>query len=540
MYNVLIVDDDKLILQDLVNLIDWHKYGFNIVGEAYNGVEALKIVNAEPVDLIITDIYMPKMNGVELVRNVKKTYPHINIIIISNYDDFSYVKEAMKLGASDYVLKYEIQENSLITLLNSCRLQILEETRKKQYMEKVISMKENARDYLVQNFWRKLFNNEQTREELEASIIKIDATLLQNNYLVNLVELFDNKLNISNKANEFTGKIDIESLVLNISEFAGLKARFVIPVSRNKYVVLFTFKEKSIASMYQISNLIAAEIIKEIQLTNAYSAVVTIGSLEKSLWDLGNEYRKIVEASKEKFYKGLDKIINLSDWTGFCDNLDDDLFQHMKIGVINELNNSNREKAINYLKEWFLYLSVARNNPELLINSFIELDLSISRLLKERGMDNLHSNEDFNQNSYNKFTELIILQNIENYFIRIIDNIVRFSMNISLQKKRFETVKAVEFILKHYMNEITLNSVAEYVGLSRNYFCKLFKDDTGENFIDFLNKVRIEKAKYIIQNSSCRVQEIASDVGFDDYRYFTKVFRQYTGSSPSDFRKAGK
>lgn len=150
MYNILIVDDDNLIREDLKTMTDWQKYGFQIIGDVSNGAQALNFIQFHDVDIIITDICMPIMDGVELIKTVKSIKPHIKFIVISNYDDFKYVKDAMKYGASDYILKYEIEEDNLLHLLNTVKDEIQHDSQ--------------AEMYKFEQLWRKIlteknFNN---------------------------------------------------------------------------------------------------------------------------------------------------------------------------------------------------------------------------------------------------------------------------------------------------------------------------------------------------------------------------------------------
>ena len=165
MCDIIIVDDDKLIREDVKTIMEWEKYGFRIVGEANNGMDAIKLINSSHVDIVITDIYMPILNGIELIRSVKSSHPDIKFLVISNYDDFGFVKEAMKLGASDYLLKYEIEKNNLIFLIENLKREIVEEKRLKNDAMNKFIMNDKTQTYLIEQFLRNVLNDTSQKEK---------------------------------------------------------------------------------------------------------------------------------------------------------------------------------------------------------------------------------------------------------------------------------------------------------------------------------------------------------------------------------------
>ena len=166
MRKVLIVDDDWLILEDIRKLIRWESCDFQVPLLAQSAGQALKIMEKEPVDLVITDISMPEVSGVDFIRAARKRYPDTVFAVLSNYDDFIYVKEAMKAGAAEYLLKYEIEAENLKRFLSQMAKRIQEERRSALDREKILRMQRDAQNDLRRLFWQQLFQGDLNDEQL--------------------------------------------------------------------------------------------------------------------------------------------------------------------------------------------------------------------------------------------------------------------------------------------------------------------------------------------------------------------------------------
>jgi two-component system, response regulator YesN len=536
MLNVLIVDDDKLIREDIKLLLDWQKHGFCIAGEANNGREALTIIDTNKIDVIITDIYMPILNGIDLIKKIRADQPDIKVLVISNYDDFSYVKEAMKLGASDYILKYEIDRTNLMTILQNFKKQIADENKRRDNANHLLVLNEQAKLFLLEQFWKNLLEEKLQKSELDEQADKLEIEIKDSNFTLLLVDLYYKYISITDDDKLIKSRYKDECMQAIGKALQDEANSHIIPISDDRWAVLLNYTEKSHAYLRNAGIAAAGKLQKSIKSLCDYDIVITMAGMGLSVAALPASYSKAERASEDKFYRGLNTVIDIAGFVDFNSKIEYEALEVHKKKIIHEISVNNKPGAIAGISEYFSIIGKNRYYPELTYNYYIELLVDIHKQAREKCIDGI----EINNNTfipYKKFSCFYTLKNIESYFIQLTENIFKFSIKPSKQPCRHETLKALEHINSFYMHDLTLNEVAEHVGLSKNYFCRIFKEDIGENFIDYVNRLRVEKAKIIIESTNCRIQELAYKVGIKDYRYFCRVFKNITGQSPNEYRK---
>lgn len=527
MYSILIVDDDVIIRDDICNLVDWGNYGYKIAGAAGNGLEALRIMKETHVDIVVTDIYMPLMNGIDLIKESRAINNKAKFIVISNYDDFEYVKDALKLGASDYILKYEVEKERLLSLLDVIKNQIEEENRKRIFDE-------ISEAILIERFWANVLNGSSVNQELPGLPVHISGSLENGSYVIILLEIYKNDPQM-----KFLRRIDESDKKL--VPVSGLKEIFSFPCSLIQFdegfaIIVQTSKKSFSEIRHQIMDMCnkAIGLLK----TEGFYANITTGNMGIVAEDAANEFSLLKKASKIQFYLGVNKVIDAVNVRDMSHDIDYTEMVRYQAEIIDAITNDEKDSALCCIKNLFSYIRQNYYSPDLLNDFFTSLYYDISKTVYGNGLDSeLIFGQKNIQYQYEKFRNFVIIEDIENYFINVINNIFNFKSVAFSDTKRPEIIKALEYINRHYMNNITLNDVASYVGFSRNYFCRIFKEETGENFVEYLNRFRVEKAKRLLRSSNCNVLEVAAKVGMQDYRYFCKVFKTLTGYKPSAFKK---
>ena len=179
MFKAMIVEDDQLYRYEIRNFIDWEKNGYTIIGEAMNGKHALQLIEQEVPDVVFTDISMPGMNGISLIREMRRSYPYIKIVVLSSYDDFCFVKDAMKLGAIDYILKHEMKKEefcSFLKQLNGMLLKDQEEKRAELFLEE--NKYRIAHEYLRDILNGQIPEEEQLLKNMKSLDMEVDHSML--------------------------------------------------------------------------------------------------------------------------------------------------------------------------------------------------------------------------------------------------------------------------------------------------------------------------------------------------------------------------
>lgn len=512
-YKVMLVDDEMIILSGIRHIIDWEKYDSRIISTAKNGSEALERIKEEKPDIIITDMRMPRMDGIELMRICSENYPEIVFIVLTNLEDFKTVHDSIKYNAIDYLLKSELDERSIAKSLeraiNECKKRnAIARDEQTEMLEK--KSKENAisslfilRDLSDRNFNKLISNNIFSCYAIIGILLDIEN---------------DDSDDIDIKAllsweNELCEKI-IPSF---FSEFYTLKpiecknnmvSFFLTGFDERSYHRCFsTLKEKiqnaSLSVMNLNTDVISTKPYKgRTQLFDcraSFEAMCTMYYLEKmdlEIVDLDIEgkclaFEKLIQKkdknSIEMTFNLIEKAIKEKDHAPSEALLSiDEILSSMKAGVANFPFEAEANEAIRYY----------RNKANQIIHRKDTINL----------LDGLK----------NEFNALLAPESGNHNPI-----IVRAKMYIS----------------DNIMKPMTLSDIANASFVSPAYLSALFKKQTGIALVEYINQSKIEKAKELMENGKKRVDEIALSLGFENIYYFSKVFKKVTGTSPSEYMK---
>lgn len=534
MHKVLIVDDDKLIRQDIQALVKWEEHGFVLAGEAGNGAEALDLIKSIKPDIVVTDIYMPVMDGIQLIKSAKSMVPGAKFLVISNYDDFKYVKEAMKLGATDYILKYEIEKDNFVSLLEGCRQQIMDDEKRCRDTSYLMEMSEQGKAHLQGQFWRSLLEGQLDEESTAREAARLEVSLREGSFILMLADLYPLEMDRVRYASPETERNEINAAPIIRECVKDAACSCVIPVTENRWAVVLHPMEKSFAYLRNAGLMAANNIKAKIAQTDGWAAVISLGDICTSACELASTYSRLRKMAENSFYTGLDAIIDSMSFRNFCCEMEEPVFDHYRKQILQEMYSNKPEKAEKCIRELMAHIRSKRYLPQLVYSHMADLILQVHKTMKRKAVDDGTVPHDIMM-SYHEFSRFATLYNVERYLCSLLKHAANSGTETSF--KREEIRKAVEMIHKSYMNELSLNDIAEHAGLSRTYFCRVFKEETGDNFIDYVNRVRIDKAKFFIENSSAKAVEIAYKVGIRDYRYFCRIFKQLTGQRPNEYKK---
>lgn len=437
MFKVLIVDDEAIIRKGLKNIIDWRSLECEVGGEAGDGVEGLSYIKSVEPDIIITDINMPGLDGLKMIKETKELIPHCKIIILTGHRDFAYIQEAIKLGAFDYILKPSKIEDIMIIIRRAveklkhekCKEEELAKL-KKELQQKVPVLKQKL-------LYDIIFNINLKGEDVVKELLQYDIEI--SDFVVLVVETEgDETTNNCNKKNQI-----FRYEIANTLKEVFLDTFKIVHVPINKHQIVFIIQKEDSNDLISLVKKSSMELQELVNGCFNISITISISSIGNGPFELSEKTREALEALKYKTSLGANSII-----------------------IFSELENMYKNVSI-----------IEKNKNE-------ELDI----------------NEDKP---------------------KIISATLR---------------RAVEYINNHYQELITLNDVAEYTYLSTYYLSRMFTKELNKNFVDYLNEIRIEKAKEYLKDSRYKTYEIAEMVGIKDPHYFSKLFKKYTGNTPSEYR----
>ena len=527
MYKVMIVDDEIFVRIGLRSMIDWESIGFQIVGEAGNGEAAFEKFLALKPDLIFTDIKMPKKDGFWLIDKIREANPNIEIIVLTAYDDFSYVRKALKLQVSDYLLKAEMEEEQVKEMMIKRRNE-MEERQGRGKKESASYDIEQEKELLL----GLMLNKQKPIEMLKEKFQVMNITYQE--YCFCLVQ-FD----FSSSLKERKGMIEQDTSLLFACKQL-INASFL-----ERYEYCFTKQFGKSITCLLISKKMRNEdvigMIKEIRKSTYRYFNISFKSINSLIQCELEEARKDVDW----FYQATDSLFLLKNGEHiFQENRRD----HIDEREVQQQNIYTREQVERLVEK--LCFGQEESAKKIIQEMKAECKCwkgtSINLKLRLVQFTNY-----FYQScmGYLKGEENNILE-YQRALIHSIDLEEAFSILEKYQKSVVEEIreqniddvellvqKAVSYVEKYYAEKLTLEEVANYVGISRYYFSNLFKKTKKIGFSTYLNQVRIEHAKKLIFDPKLSIVEVANAVGFHDQPYFSKIFKKYTGMTVTEFRE---
>ncbi len=531
-YKVLLADDEEQILRSIRKNIDWKSYGMEVVETFLNGRDVLEFLGTEEADILITDIRMPYMDGLELAENIRQQYPQMKVIIISGYDDFNYAKKAMSCQVSEYILK-PVNAKEMGCVLEKVRDMLDRELEQKknlqllkdQYRENLPVIRENLLNRIVMG----TVNRDSLEKEMRNSGITIGACVCWTVALLQIDRI---------ESQEFSGG-DIGEPYASVYLQNLIRDRFdrwehyEVFYSRLGECVIFGMKDPE-----QIGRILLRlnGIVRESMRVMGIYPTIGVGKIKYDLMEVKTSFEEAREALLCRRMGGDGEVIYMEDVDISGESLllfDEEsremLFSSCKFGecedvlhVIEILRNSleSRKPSRGACQAWAV--------------SILNALLIFSQQYPAVAEDVFDGNPDCLKilNQYG---------DIESFFGWLEKKClsIRAYFAGEREKKANDSVAiAREYMQKEYGNqEISLEKVAMEVGLTPSYFSALFKKETGEVFVEYLTRLRMEEAIRLLEKTDDKIYMIAEKTGYPDAGYFSHLFKKKYGISPVQYRR---
>lgn len=516
MLKVLVADDNQLTLESMETTIPWEEWGFELVAKAENGDEAVKKIKKYCPDIVILDINMPGMSGLEVAEEISRLQEKPVIILLSAYDKFSYAQTGCRLGVFDYLLK-PLDNEELKMVLNKAAAKAKEEKEKKAQSESL--------DYWEKERCGKLLI--EAVSGVARSEAALEKTLQEqwhsHGYVLLLVKMLGDIQ--SENIKEITEEVLKES-----EKEDSVKTIFV--QMKEGSVILLGFQAVRFCRDYDLIALKIANKLERQHSKKGNSVCIGISSYKDKMTETAGQYEEAVFATESRFFLENKSVIH------YCSvmsrSVQNEYVLSKKMQEINRILKQNPAEVMLYLDEFVELLQ--RDNKydaNYVKNIFVQVAFSFSDML-------YHNNKGDKQIK----TMAVILEEVKE--IQSMQEMVEWIREYAeesillLEKDKFsvsaQTRWALDYINIHYMEHITLADVAGEVGISESHLCRVLKNETGETFINILNKIRIQKALELIQSGNYKVYEVAERVGFSNYAYFYQIFKKVTGRSPKEYQ----
>lgn len=537
---VFLVEDEMVIRRGIKNSIDWEKEGYIFCGEASDGELAYPMIIKEKPDILITDIRMPFMDGLELCKLVKKELPNIKILILSGYDEFDYAKEAIRLGVTEYLLK-PISSGKLLEALNGVSESIRREKEDKDLVRKYMEeMRENTEHEKQKFFEQMIAGNLSMADALETGE-KYEMNLSARMYNLLLFRFTLGKEN--RKSGELWG--EAEYAIEKLTERLEYVFEFQRGVEGWAFLLMADNEEQMSERVKELSKDLE-EIMKN------YSTIAYFGGIGQPvarLRELEESFREAERALAARFTMELNQIISVEDirMAQNVDTLDD--IEITSFGEIEKTRtmlekflNNGAEDEIDEFVDVYINELPEENLKSVLMRQYIIMDAYIVMMSfceKFEGIEGEMQAQ--SEELKNSMKTIQTLEEIKNYIRMLLKKIIGVRDTISGRRYSDIIEIAKDQIRKTYMSdEISLNTIAAEVGISPSYFSSIFSKEMGKTFVEYLTEIRMDRAKELLMCSSMKTSEIGYEVGYKDPHYFSYIFKKTQNCTPKEFRARGK
>lgn len=539
MLKVFLVEDEVVMRNGIKNNIPWESEGFQFVGEASYGELAYPLIKKEKPDILITDIRMPFMDGLELSRLVKKELPQIKIIILSGYNEFDYAKTAISIGVTDYLLK-PISSAKLLEAVKNVGRIIEKEQEHAKTMERYKKEMEENLQLEKHKLWSALASNQLSTIELLENGQKLGIDFTASAYQVCLFKVMQHG-DSTGCSREF---IEVSE---KITEHAKVWDN-VLVFDRSPDGWAFLIKGESVAEVEVALERCRLELH---ELINGYPDVEYfggIGGMVQRLGDIQGSYREAAKAFASRFFSEPNRLISCEDVAKLHSQEDEKIdiskmrSQKSEQELVEKfLKSGSAEEIESFLDEYFmgvgnqnyqslLYRQYVIMNPYFACTDFLRgLELDVSALPEDC--------RDINE---------IVANAVSSEAVKsLVGRLFAATMNLrdTHSKKKYSALleEAKAFIQENFRREdMSLNTVAAQVNISPSYFSAIFSTEMGQTFVEYLTSVRLDKAKELLMCSAMRTAEIGYEVGYKDSHYFSYIFKKVVGCSPKDYKNRGK
>lgn len=535
MISIVIVDDDALALTKMKDMI--RIKNAKVTAEFTQAEEALEYIRERQPDILITDMRMPRIDGTELIRLAKQFKPDLQVMAISSYKDFDYVKESFREGSVDYILKHMMTEETMTNALLEAMKQI-KKSEKEAPREELI---EESQNVLREKVLSQMFRGELSVEKTEESLEKYGISLDIGSTIIMLCEI-DGYGDLSDRFQAEDRRIFLNA-VRNIIDRVTEKVpdRVIIKISEERYAVLMIFSDvKSQLYIYSASSQYARQLNTNMKKLMNADLSISLGRMCSSLRDLKKSYEECAGLLKNKFFEGRGKIYD--NYTAAEENRtkkqkkDSGKFQgsrvYQKLLTMDESCLDDVENAFAGFKK--------EKVPAMVIElGIVEMLNTGYKIVEEKNLEEIREKENFHimyGRVKNQETADEMSREIRKFYMDIMEALQKLN---SLEQSGYSkyTNQAVRYLDTNYRSAVSLQALAEQMGIHYAYLSKVFKQDTGINFGEYLNRVRIKKAKELIEQEKYRIKEISAEVGYNQYNYFFKVFKQIEGCTPTEYEK---
>lgn len=522
MIKLFVVDDEQIICDGIAS-IPWENYQIQCVGKAFNGETALEQISILKPDIVISDIRMPRADGIWLAEKIHNLMPHTKVIFLTGYHEFEYAQKAIRFHVCEYLLK-PIKPDKLISTVTNVRDMVLKEQEKQIKLQTFQTQMRESKFFLKNWFFTETIK---TVNE-EALFKKLDfwgIDLKKGWFRTIMIQFTESAEDSETQFNFYKMFCDMERLFpdteMHCSFFEGTTFTYIWNLDEPELRI----RKRGLFRL--------CDSIKDFLDYNYMGTyIVGVGSETDSLRFLDQSRIKAEEACKYRFYVGDNQVVYIEDLEPAQRA---DRYSRSDVEeYVTALKVGSEEKLELVIDRMFAEMQNRLESINIVKRVCLELIVYTSNIIYELGMqpEVLFNNTDL----WSVINRCSTIKEVHDLILNINKVVISNCQSTRTHESKKITTKVKELIAAQYAQKITLESAAEQVFLSPNYLSMLFSMETGTTFKDYLINFRLNKAKELLKDPSLKIYQVAQQVGYGDWRYFSEVFKRATGESPAQYR----
>lgn len=527
LYKVMLVDDEEEVREVMKRRIDWESIGFTVVVSAENGEDALDKAEIYEPDVVLTDIQMPFMDGLTMLKNLKNLIPDIRSVILSGYDEFEYAKEAIKLEAEEYILK-PIDSEELRKVFIRIKERLDEQVSNKKDIERLRQYYDQSIMIFQEQILIGLLEGRQTEADVKMFEEKYSFSIESAFYCVGVFAVDDPAEN---------SELNKTMMAISLKQIAEERFKGKISILSTNYLdtIVVLARLKSTAEGPEFEK----EMDRICKVAGKLFGVGVIAGLGRIYGNAESIHTSFLEAKDASYYRMFidsNQALCITDVEPIV-NIDDYVEESQIRHIIRELKIGTKESIEKEIRDFIGKLKNKSISLKQLYFFYTEFLVELSKLI--RG----HRIEDLEKNilNINAGEEMAGFSSLDSLGDRILELCIPVHERLNSEQK--DNTKRIadaakQYILDHYSETgLSVDDLCSHLGVGASYFSSVFKKDTGISFVTYLTDVRMNEAKRLLDTTDEKSYVIAGMVGYDEPNYFSYVFKKHFGVSPSKYRQ---
>lgn len=499
MYKAVIIDDEPIVLKGICQMISWEQLGIQVAATARDGQQGKLLIQKIRPHLVITDIRMPQMDGMELIRQAAKENPEVLFIIFSGYSEFQYAKEAISYGVMGYLEKPVDIDELKMTLERAKEILIGRDEKKKR--ESLAQKEENIK------FFRSILDNVGRKDELPENV---DKRLLESKWTIAVCQFAEG------------GETDgaVRFLEETLEKIKGNRMGKV--VTKGRYIVIF------LQTVCQRDDL---EKIRK-QLSSCGYRVRIGSALEyREFWETAELFKKSETVIQfQQFYR-MYGLMFYEEIQQKNQKVPEDYRGRLKKAV----RDGKEEETVRIVEQTLKSMEKVYMKPEDFRQGCLEILYACAEFMPSGKKENVREKIFGREQPYWILEECTVVEQAREKVLELIEKMFAVSREETLDGYHYKIIQAMDYIRKHYREDISLVQLAAITDMNPTYFSTLFKKSKGISYSQYLNEVRMERAKELLETDK-KVTEVSEEVGYYNSRHFSECFKKYTGMTPKEYR----